>query len=133
MVDSDAGAAEFQDFIAQGFVGGEIEFRGAVVAETGCGHGAGLEAVGADYLAGFMFLDNEVIALGIEGIRVEAAVIGGSEAFAELDVEDRVAKALSGADVVDVAGGSDPVTGRCQGGGHLLIQAEMADDHIHDF
>ena len=96
-----AGAAEFEDFSAQRFEWGEIEELLAVVAEVALGAIAGLHAVGADELVGGGVVDHEVVADQIEGVAVEAGAVGVEEAFAEFAVEDEVAEALAGLEILD--------------------------------
>ena len=94
-IDVDAGAAELEEFFANGIVGCEIEKLVAVVAEILGGGFAGLQAIGADELGGFEIADHEVVAEGIEGIDVQAGALGGGEAFAKFEIEDEIAEALA--------------------------------------
>lgn len=94
-IDVDAGAAELEDFFAHRIVGGEIEELIAVIAEILRGGFPGLQAIGADELAGFQIADHEVVAEGVEGIDVQAGAFGGGEAFAQFEIEDEIAEALA--------------------------------------
>ncbi|GHD63210.1 hypothetical protein GCM10010336_19890 [Streptomyces goshikiensis] len=111
-----AGAADLDEVGADGGEGGEVEFALGVEA---AGHGGALggqQPVGADDLLGLFLDDEEVVAVRVEGVGVEAR-LGAVEAGAELSGEDGVAQPLGGADLVLVAGEADRVAG---GGGDAL-------------
>ncbi|GAA3073129.1 hypothetical protein GCM10020254_16190 [Streptomyces goshikiensis] len=105
-----AGAADLDEVGADGGEGGEVEFALGVEA---AGHGGALggqQPVGADDLLGLFLDDEEVVAVRVEGVGVEAR-LGAVEAGAELSGEDGVAQPLGGADLVLVTGEADRVAG----------------------
>jgi hypothetical protein len=89
-----AGPAQFDDLIPPGLEGREIEFLFAVVAQASRCCGACLKAIGSDHRTRLGVLDQEVIANGIEGIRIQSSGVGGFQAFVQLQVEDGVPQAL---------------------------------------
>jgi len=95
VVDVDAGAAQLENFSANGFVNGKIKELIAVVAEIEAGDLAGLEAVGADEFAGFEVADHEMVAERVEGVDIEAGTVGSRETFAQFEVKDVVAETLA--------------------------------------
>src|ERR1700709_364923 len=62
MLTMHTGAAQFNDLGAEWSEDVELKFLGAIVAEVRLGVEAGLQAVGADDMAGRDMLDQEVIA-----------------------------------------------------------------------
>jgi len=91
----DAGTAEFEDFLANRVVGGEIEELVAVIAEILRGGFTGLQAIGADELGSIEVADHEVVAERIEGIDVQTGALGSGKAFAQFKIEDEKAEALT--------------------------------------
>lgn len=71
-------------------------------------HAPGQQPVGADDLLGLLVDDEEVVAVRVEGVGVEAG-LGPVQAGTELAGEDLVAQALGGAHLVLVTGQADGV------------------------
>ena len=68
----DAGAAEFDEFVADGFEGRELKFLSTVVAAIFRSRSAGLETISADDVSARCVFDEEMIANFVEVISVEA-------------------------------------------------------------
>lgn len=109
----DAGAADLDQVVADRAEAPEVELAVGVEASGGPGAVGRQQAVGADDLAGGLLAYEEVVAVRVEGVAVQAG-LGSVEAGAQLFGEDEVAQALRGPYVVLVAGEGDDVAG---GGG----------------
>lgn len=107
----DAGAADLHQVVPDGGEPGEVELALGVEPSRDGGPVGRQEAVGADDLAGALLPDEEVVAVRVEGVDVEAG-LGAVEPGAEFTGEHLVAQPLGGADVLLVAGEPDDVTRR---------------------
>lgn len=116
VVGVDAGAADLDQVGTDGGEGGEVELAFGVEAPCDGGTLRGQQPVGADDLLALLVDDEEVVAVGVEGIDVEAG-LGPVQAGAELAGEDLVAQALGGAYLVLVAGEAYGVAGPVGRGG----------------
>lgn len=110
VVGVDAGPSDLDEVGADRGEGREVELAFGVEA-AGDGRALrGQQPVGADDLLGLFLDDEEVVAVGVEGVGVEAR-LGAVEAGAELSGEHQVAQALGGAHLVLAAGEADGVAG----------------------
>lgn len=108
VVGVDAGAADLDEVGADGGEGREVEFPLGVEAAGDGGALRGQQPVSADDLLGLLVDDEEVVAVRVEGVGVEAG-LGPVQSGAELADEDLVAQPLGGAHLVLVAGEADGV------------------------
>lgn len=106
----DAGAADLDEIGADRGEGGEVELALGVEPAGDGGALGGQQPVGADDLLGLLLDDEEMVAVRVEGVGVQAG-LGSVEAGAELAGEDLVAQPLGGAYLVLVAGEADGVVG----------------------
>lgn len=114
VVGVDAGAADLDEAGADRVERGEVELALGVQASGDRGPFRRQQPVGADDLAGERVADEQVVAVRVEGVDVEAGLRGGQQG-AELTGEDVVPQALRGSYVVLVTGEGDGVAGGCGG------------------
>ncbi len=106
----DAGPADLDEVVADGGQRAEVELALGVEAARDGGAFRGKQSVGADDLLALLVDDEEVVAVGVEGVDVQAG-LGVVEAGAEFPGEDLVAQPLGGPYLVLVAGEPDGVPG----------------------
>ncbi len=111
VVGVDAGAADLDEARADRVEGGEVELA-LRVEPSGDGGALGRQQpVGADHLPGDRVADEEVVAVGVEGVDVQAG-LGAGQVGAHLPGEDVVPQPLRGTHIVLVSGERDGVAGR---------------------
>lgn len=94
MIPMHAGAAKFNHFATKRLVRRESEFLFAIVAEVRCRELSCLEAIGSDDLAGFLVLDQQMVAARIVSVFVAFDGVRGGEPFPKLKIENGKAQAL---------------------------------------
>src|SRR3569833_1126310 len=115
-----------------------MKFLRAIISEVRERIPAHLQTIRADNAAGGHVLDNQVIAYGIEWVRIEAGRVRGREALVQLEVKNLVAQILSGADFLRVsrqASGvmrwrADQQPRRFESGAHTDMLAGTCYDHV---
>jgi hypothetical protein len=91
----DAGAAQFQHFLANRIEDGEIENLVPLVTEIPKRRFARLQAIGANQFAGLQVVDHEMVTEGIERVDVQATPFRRGKPLFQFQVEDLIAKALA--------------------------------------
>lgn len=114
----DAGAADLDEVVPDRFETGEVELALGVEASGDAGAFGRQQPVRRDDLAALRLPDQEVVAVRVEGVAVQAR-FGAVQPGAELGGEDLVAQALGGAYLRLVNGEADTVARRGGGGGPL--------------
>lgn len=113
----DAGAADLDEVVADRGEPGEVELALRVEASGDPGPVRRQQPVGGDDVPGGGLTDQQVVAVRVEGVAVQAG-FGPFQPGAELPGEHQVAQALCGAYVVLAGGEGDPV-GRFRGAGEV--------------
>ncbi len=110
MVRRDAGASELhrsrRDVLLQVV---EHELLGPVPAQAGAGHRVGLQSVGPDQLTGLDHLEQQVMALLVEGVPVQTELLGTVEPFPQLLAEHPVPQLERPLHVVRRMGDADAI------------------------
>src|SRR5262245_24990806 len=83
-----ASPSKFHQLSPQAFVGSEIEFPCAVVAQVARGHNARLQAIGAHNLARSRVFDEQMIANLVEFIALVAVLVRRVRTFSQFQIED---------------------------------------------
>src|ERR1051325_4852813 len=102
-----ARAAELHQFALKFFDVAEIELLFRVKADMSARLFAAQQSVGADDLAAAQLADDQMLAIGIELVNVQAALVGGRQAFMQFQIEDIEAKPLGLLDLGRLAGNLD--------------------------
>ncbi len=106
----DAGAADLDEVVADGGEPAQIELALRVEAAGRPGPVRREQPVGGHDLAGGGLPDQEVVAVGVERVAVQAG-FGPVQSGAEFSGEDEVAQALGRAHLLPAGGEGDPVGG----------------------
>lgn len=106
----DAGAADLDEVVADRGEPGEIELALGIEASGDPGAVGREQPVGADDLTGVRLTDQEVVAVRVQGVYVQAR-LGAVEPGSHLPGEDLVTQPLCGPYVLLVAGEGDDITG----------------------
>ena len=119
VVGVDAGTADLDQPGADSGQRSEVELALRVEPSGDRGALGRQQPVGADDLAGLRVADQQVVAVGVEGVDVEAGLRGVQEG-AHLPGEDVVAQPLCGPDIGLVLGQGDGVAGGGDGLGRVV-------------
>ena len=120
----DAGTPKFENFRTDAFERPEVEKPFTVIPEVSFGAIAALHAIGSDEHARACVGDHQMVADEIELVAIEAGSHRNVEAFAQLAIEDQVAQALAGDQIVKAFRQPHPEE---RGGGNRILAGVLQD------